>query len=235
MTGVIERLKGGLIVSCQALPHEPLHGAGHMAAMAAAALEGGAAGVRANSPQDIRAIRARVAVPIIGLHKVEYADSPVYITPTIREVAGIVDAGADIVAVDATERLRPGGQTLKQFFAEAKARFPGMLFMADVSTYEEGIAAIGMGFDLISTTMSGYTPHSAQRQEPDLELVGKLAAAAAGAAPIVAEGRIETPDQLREAFELGAFAAVVGSAITRPQLIARRFVSAIPDSAGRKP
>jgi putative N-acetylmannosamine-6-phosphate epimerase len=218
---LIRSLKGGLIVSCQALAHEPLHGAEIMARMARAAQDGGAVGIRANGPADVRAIREAVALPLIGLFK--DGTEGVYITPTLAHARAIAEAGADIIALDATPRPRPNGELLKEIIAALHAL--GKLVMADISTFEEGCAAEAAGADLLSTTLSGYTPYSLHQPGPDLELVRHLAAAAH--VPVVAEGRIRTPAELAAALQAGAYAAVVGGAITRPQSITRTFVDAI--------
>ncbi len=218
---LIRSLKGGLIVSCQALAHEPLHGAEIMARMARAAQDGGAVGIRANGPADVRAIREAVALPLIGLFK--DGTEGVYITPTLAHARAIAEAGADIIALDATPRPRPHGELLKEIIAALHAL--GKLVMADISTFEEGCAAEAAGADLLSTTLSGYTPYSPHQPGPDLELVRHLVAVAH--VPVVAEGRIRTPAELAAALQAGAYAAVVGGAITRPQSITRTFVDAI--------
>lgn len=224
---VLERLRGSLIVSCQALPDEPLHGSSIMAAMAKAAQIGGAKGIRANTPEDIRAIRQAVDLPIIGLFKVEYPDSPVYITPTAVEARSVAAAGADIITVDATRRERPNRQSLKALLDCIHEEL-GLLAMADVSTEDEGCIAEDLGFDIVSTTMSGYTEYSPNIEGPDFELMSKLSSRLQ--VPVIAEGRIRTPEDLKRAFECGVYAAVVGGAITRPQHITKRFVEAIPSA-----
>ena len=218
---LIRSLKGGLIVSCQALAHEPLHGAAIMARMARAAQDGGAVGIRANGPADVRAIREAVALPLIDLFK--DGIEGVYITPTLAHARAIAEAGADIIALDATPRPRPNGESLNEIIVALHAL--GKLVMADISTFEEGRAAEAAGADLLSTTLSGYTPYSPHQAGPDLELVRHLAAVAH--VPVVAEGRIRTPAALAAALQAGAYAAVVGGAITRPQIITRTFVDAI--------
>lgn len=223
------QVAGRLIVSCQALPHEPLFGAEVMARMALAAQQGGAAAIRANSPADIRAIRAALSLPIIGLHKVEMPGYEVYITPTLACAQEVAAAGADIIAVDATQRPHPEFDHLAEFIAAIHAA-TGRPVLADISTYEEGLAAEAAGADLVSTTMSGYTVYSPGLLGPDLELVARLAARLK--VPLLAEGRYHTPQQVVQAFTAGATAVVVGGAITRPQEITRRFVAAIDSVAG---
>lgn len=221
---ILGGLKGGLIVSCQALEDEPLHGAQIMAAMARAAVQGGAVGIRANSPADIAAIRAAVDLPIIGLFKETIPGYPVYITPTVQHAQAVASAGADIVALDATLRSRPGSLSAAAIIQEVK-KATGRLVLADVAGYDEGLAAWKAGADAVSTTLSGYTDNSPHQPGPDFELLERLAASLS--IPVIAEGRISTPQQAARALNLGAFAVVVGGAITRPQWITRQFVSAI--------
>lgn len=229
MHPLVRRLQGGLIVSCQADPGDPLYGVEHMAAMARAAQVGGATAIRTNSPADVRGIKDGVSLPVIGLYKQRSTDSPVYITPTIEAVRAIAAAGADIVAVELTDQPRPDGESNANFIARIRAEFPGLPIMADISTLDEGVAAAVLGVDLVSTTLSGYTPYSRQQQEPDLALVAELARAIA--VPVVAEGRIQTPQQARQALEMGAFAVVVGTAITRPQTVTAWYVEAMRGEA----
>lgn len=225
----LNQVTGRLIVSCQALPHEPLFGAEIMARMALAAQQGGAAAIRANSPVDIGSIRAAINLPIIGLHKVEMPGYEVYITPTLACAQEVAAAGAEIIAVDATQRPRPGFAHLAEFITAIHA-VTGRPVLADISTYDEGLAAEAAGADLVSTTMSGYTSYSPSLPGPDLELVARLAAHLK--VPLLAEGRYHSPQQVLEAFAAGATAVVVGGAITRPQEITRRFVEAIGGVTG---
>lgn len=222
-TEIAANLRGGLIVSCQALPGEPLFGADIMARLAVAAGAGGAVGIRANSPADIAAIRAVTALPLIGLSKVDIAGFDVYITPTLADAQAVSDAGADIVALDATERPHPAG-TAAEFIKRVKA-MTGKPVLADISTYDEALQAQDAGADFVSTTMSGYTPYSPQTEGPDLDLVRRLASALT--VPLIAEGRIAAPEQAHAALNAGAWAVVVGGAITRPQQITQRFVKAV--------
>ncbi len=220
---IYKKLKGGLIVSCQALSEEPLYSSYIMSRMACAAKEGGAVGIRANSVEDIREIRKVVDLPIIGLVKQEYAESEVYITPTIKEVDALAECGVEIIAVDCTKRVRPHGESLLDFWNQVRKKYPGQLFMADCSDYEEGMYAAELGFDFIGTTMSGYTSYTRERSLPDLELMKRLSKDCPK--PVMAEGGIWTPEQLKECFMTGVFAAVVGSAITRPKEITRHFIT----------
>lgn len=219
---LVAQLQGGLIVSCQALADEPLHGASMMARMAMAAHSGGAVGIRANGPEDIRNIRAAVPLPLIGLYK--DGSEGVYITPTLAHARAVAEAGADMIALDATPRPRPGGEQLGDIIRAIHAEL-GALVMADISTVEEGLAAEAAGADVLSTTLSGYTPSSPRQAEPDLALIAALTARAT--IPVIAEGRFRTSEQVCAALNLGAFAVVVGAAITRPQVITRWFVEAI--------
>lgn len=223
----IEDLKGKLIVSCQALPHEPLHSSFIMGRMALAAKEGGARGIRANTKEDIEEIRSNVDLPIIGIVKRDYADSKVYITPTMKEVEELTEAGAEIIALDATGRLRPEGVTLDDFFREAKARYPEQLWMADCSTVEEALHADELGFDFIGTTLVGYTGESKgdRIEEDDFRILREIIAGVKH--KVIAEGNINTPQKVKRVIELGAFSVVVGSAITRPQLITRAYAEVL--------
>lgn len=225
---LLARLKGRLIVSCQALETEPLYDAERslMGRMAYAAMRGGAVGIRANTVRDILDIRRFVDLPLIGIVKCVFPDSDVFITPTIAQVDALAEAGAEIIATDATARVRPSGVSLEEFFRECRRRHPDAVFMADCSNYAEGMRAAELGFDLVGTTLSGYTPYTNGRELPDLPLVRALACDAG--VPVVAEGGIWTPEQLHSAFEAGAHTAVVGSAITRPMLITRRFAAVVP-------
>lgn len=218
-----DQVKGKLIISCQALPDEPLHSPFIMGRMARAAREGGAVAIRAQSVSDIEEIRSEAQLPVIGLIKQNYADSPIFITPTMREVEALIGTGCEMIALDMTARERPQQTDVRDLVARIHAAH--RLILADISTYEEGMAAAELGADAISTTMSGYTPYSPQIEGPDFELMRRLAQDAP--VPVFAEGRINTPEELVEAMQTGVFGAIVGSAITRPQLIARRFADAI--------
>lgn len=219
---LLERLRGGLIVSCQAPPHDPLCGPEHMSAMASSVARGDIAGIRAEGVDDLRAIRGAVDLPLIGLWK--DGARGVYITPTPSHAEAVVATGAEIVAVDATDRPRPDGRSLAETIALVHRR--GRLLMADVSTVAEGLAAAELGADLVSTTISGYTDYSPPGPRPDLELVAALVGKTS--VPVVAEGRLHTPEQARAAIDAGAWAVVVGSAITAPLTIVERFTDVLP-------
>lgn len=222
---VLEQIKGGLIVSCQALKEEPLYSSYIMSRMAYAAMLGGAVGIRANTVIDIEEIKKTVELPVIGIIKEVYGDCDVYITPTMKEIDALAVCGADIIATDATNRIRPDGKTLDEFFKEVKGKYPSRLFMADCSSYEEGMHAAALGFDFVGTTLHGYTDYTKQTQLPNLELVGALAKTCGK--PVIAEGGIWLPDQLKAAMEAGAWSVVIGGAITRPMEITKRFTAAI--------
>ncbi|WP_298133439.1 N-acetylmannosamine-6-phosphate 2-epimerase [Micropruina sp.] len=226
-TSLADSLRGGLVVSCQALPGEPLfvEAGGVMPLMARAAERAGAVGIRSNSARDVREIKAEVTLPVIGLIKQEYPPYEPYITVTMAEVDELVAAGADVVALDCTLRERPDGLTPGEFVAQIRAAHPGLPLMADIATYEEGMAAAAAGVDFVGTTMSGYTPQSEGAPAPNFDLVQRLAADAG--VPVIAEGRIRTPQEARRMIDLGAFCVVVGGAITRPLEIATGFVEAL--------
>ena len=223
----IESLQGKLIVSCQALPQEPLHSSFIMGRMALAAREGGAYGIRANTREDIKEIQSQVDLPIIGIVKRDYADSEVYITPTMKEVDELMEVGPEIIALDATGAPRPGGMSLDEFFWQAKEKYPKQLWMADCSTVEEAFHADSLGFDFIGTTMVGYTPQSRhdQIEADDFRILREIIAGVKHR--VIAEGNINTPAKAKRVIELGAFSVVVGSVITRPQLITKSFAEAL--------
>ena len=212
-----------LIVSCQALPDEDLFGSEIMARMAKSVARGGARAIRANTSVDVKAIRQAVDLPIIGLYKEKLPGYDVIITPTLKHALEIAAAGADVVAVDATKRPHPDGD-LDDFFTNIRNQSDCMI-MADISTLEEGLVAETAGADMLSTTLSGYTPYSPQQDGPDLDLVKRLATQSK--IPVIAEGRYHSPEQVKQALENGAFSVVVGGAITRPWQITERYVKAI--------
>jgi putative N-acetylmannosamine-6-phosphate epimerase len=212
--------KGSLIVSCQARPDNPLHGPGFMAAMAQAAEQGGAGGLRAQGAADVAAIRAVSALPLIGLLKREEPGSAVYITPDFAAASAVV--AADVIAIDATLRPR-AGEAVAVLVGRIHTEL-GRAVMADIATLEDALAAQAAGADCVATTLSGYTEASPHRCGPDLDLLAAIVARAE--VPVIAEGRYETPEQVARAFALGAYAVVVGTAITNPREITRRFVRA---------
>ncbi|MCW5853858.1 MAG: N-acetylmannosamine-6-phosphate 2-epimerase [Anaerolineae bacterium] len=216
-------LRGGLIVSCQAPSDSPVHGPRFMAAFARAAEVGGAVGVRVNGPADIRAVRRAVALPIIGIQKLKTEGYPVYITPTLASARRLVEAGADIIALDATHRPRSGGLTPEALIRAIQTEL-GCLVMADIDSLEEGLRAAEAGADIVATTMAGYTPARPMTDGPDLDLLAALAAQVK--TPLICEGRVGSPADLAAAFEAGAFAVVVGTAITNPVALTQSFARA---------
>lgn len=224
---VIKALENRLIVSCQALEEEPLHSSFIMGRMASAAEEGGASGIRANSKEDITEIKKITDLPVIGIVKRDYDDSSVYITPTMKEVDELVGSGAEIIALDATQSIRPGGLSLDSLFKSIKETYPNQLLMADCSTVEEAVHADELGFDFIGTTLVGYTEQSSHLKidENDFEVLRQIISQTTH--PVIAEGNIDTPEKARRVLELGSYCVVVGSAITRPQLITKKFAESI--------
>ncbi|MER7892028.1 putative N-acetylmannosamine-6-phosphate 2-epimerase [Micromonospora sp. NPDC094482] len=221
---VLDELAGGLVVSCQPLPDDPddpMRDPYVQARVAAAVVRGGAVAVRANGPADIRAIRAAVEVPVIGLYKHGSAD--VFITPTAAHAVEVALAGAEIVAVDATHRPRPDGRSFADTVRALRDR-TAALVLADVATVAEGVAAVEAGADAVATTLAGYTPARPRSDGPDLALVDRLAATVP--VPVIAEGRYRDAEQIRQAFAAGAHAVVMGNAITSPLWLTRRLVAA---------
>lgn len=229
---LLATLRGSLIVSVQAARGEPLFAPEHILAMSLSVINGGARGLRLESAEHIAFVRKCTGVPIVGLIKDESVPEEdrlkkVYITPTFNDCAAIARAGADVVALDATMRRRPDDSTVEEIFKRVHDELDKLVW-ADVSTAEEGANAARAGADIISTTLSGYTEETRVSPEtpPDFPLLSKLVEATK--LPIILEGRVWTPDDVKEAYRRGAWAVVVGSAITRPQLITNRFVKALP-------
>lgn len=223
----MERVKNQLIVSCQALEEEPLHSSFIMGRMAVAAEEGGAKGIRSNSVADVKEIKSQVDLPVIAIIKREYDDAEAFITPTIKEVDELMEAKPDVIAVDATSSTRPNGETLDKFFAQIKAKYPEQPLMADCSTLEEMLYADRLGFDYIGTTLVGYTSQSkgTKIETNDFEIIRQLLAEAEN--KVIAEGNINSPEKARRVLDLGCYSVVVGSSITRPQLITKTYTDAI--------
>jgi thiazole biosynthesis protein thiG len=225
---ILKTIKGQLIVSCQALPEEPLHSSFIMGRMALAAFQGGAKGIRANTVEDIQEIKKIVNLPIIGIIKKVYVDEPnVYITPTIKEVDALVQEGVDIIALDATQRCHPGKKSIDDLFREVRQKYPNQLFMADTSNLEEGLHSAEIGFDLVGTTLAGYTDYTKGVSLPPYRFLKDLVKQCP--VPIIAEGNISTPEHCRHAMDIGVHAVVVGSAITRPLEITKKFMKALTE------
>jgi N-acylglucosamine-6-phosphate 2-epimerase len=221
---VLEQLRGGLVVSCQSYPGEPMRHAETMAQIAEAAVVGGAAGIRAQGVEDVALISERLTLPVIGLWK-DGPEQDVFITPTLDHALAVAEAGAELVAVDGTRRRRPDGRTLAQVTDELHRRTRALV-MADCGSLDDAVAARDAGVDLIGTTLAGYTGERAVTDGPDLQLVADIAARLPDAV-LVAEGRVHTPEQARHVVEAGAFAVVVGTAITHPATITSWFVEAL--------
>ncbi|MDE9367289.1 N-acetylmannosamine-6-phosphate 2-epimerase [Luteipulveratus sp. YIM 133132] len=222
MADVLAGLRGRLIVSCQAYPGEPMRDPRTMTQVAQAAVAGGAAAIRAQGLEDLASIRMAVDVPVIGLWK--DGDAPVRITPTLAHAVAVAHTGVEVVALDGTTRDRPDGLTVAETIATLHERTDALV-MADCSTLEEGVAAAGAGADLVGTTLAGYTPYTVKTSGPDLGLVERLARAVE--VPVICEGRVHTPADAARALEAGAYAVVVGTAITHPASITGWFVDAL--------
>jgi N-acylglucosamine-6-phosphate 2-epimerase len=230
MQQVLDKIHKGLIVSCQALENEPLHSSFIMGRMAIAAKEGGAKCIRANSVADIIEIKKNVDLPVIGIIKQVYGQNDVYITPTMAEIDALMETKAEIIATDATARVRPDGKTLKQFYGEIRAKYPDVLLMADVSTIEEAKYADDLGFDIVAPTLYGYTNETlGEKIYQDDYAVLKEIVKAVKKAKVIAEGNVITPEIARSVLDMNVHAVVVGGAITRPQQITKRFVDAIQE------
>lgn len=225
---LFEIMKGTIIISCQATPGEPMYVKEHsiMYLMARAAKEAGAKMIRTSSQRDILAIKEETGLPVIGLIKREYPGYTGRITMTMREVDECMEAMADIVSIDCTDTERGDGLTAPEFLKKVKEKYPNIIIMADCATLEEAISAHKAGADLVGSTMNGYTAATAHcKGEPNYELIKQMVAALP--CPVIAEGRVHTPEQAKKMLEIGAWAVVVGGAITRPLEIANRFMAAI--------
>ncbi len=223
----IANVRNGLVVSCQFDPDDPFNKPEYVSLFALSAQKGGAAGIRTEGKDNIKEVKSRVALPLIGLIQSTYPDGSVLITSDFKEIGEIIEAGADIVALDVTERIRPNGLTGFEFLRRVRVNHPGTLLLADVSTFEEGVQAAELGADMVSTTLSGYTPGTLEKGKEgvDFELIERLVDSLV--IPVIAEGRILSPSEAGHALELGAYAVVVGAAITRPTVITQMFVHEI--------
>ncbi len=216
---MLKLIKHKLIVSVQALEDEPLHGSFIMGRMALAVKQGGAVAIRAQGVEDIVEIKKVTQLPVIGIIKRNYEDSEVFITPTKKEVLQLLDSKCEMIALDATKRKRPNQESLKELIDLIKQN--NVLVMADISTYDEALHAQKLDVDCVSTTLCGYTPYSDNYDHPDYKLIQRLINDLT--IPLIVEGKINSPEELKKVMDLGAHSAVVGGAITRPQLITKKF------------
>lgn len=219
-------LPQGLIVSCQALPDEPLHSSFIISKMALAAYQGGAVGIRANTKEDIQAIQQEVDLPIIGIVKRDYEGSKVFITATSQEVDELIESGCEVIALDATTQTRPK-ESLSELVAYIREHAPNVEIMADISTLEEAKQADELGFDYIGTTLRGYTDYTKGHilYEDNFQFLKDVLDAVD--AKVIAEGNVITPEMFETVSNLGVHCTVVGGAITRPKEITQRFVNAL--------
>ncbi len=219
---IFEKFYRRLIVSCQAREGEPFRDPDSQARFAIAAVDGGAAGIRAQGPGDVRTIRDAVPVPIIGIRKIKQSDGRMLITPTVESARELFHAGADIIAIDVTGRGRRLGASDRLKRIRRELNIP---VVADIATIDDAMAAVEAGADAVLSTMRGYTDDTAHVCSFDREFICDLVRLSP--VPVIAEGMIETPEQARGALDAGAYAVIVGSAITRPATIARRFAYAL--------
>ena len=224
---ILKQIRHQLIVSCQARVGWPMYGCEIMAAFAKAAEIGGAAGIRATGADNITAIKQKVSLPIIGINKIFNDDYDVYITPTYQSAKEILGVGVDIVAMDATARRRPNGERVQDIVHKIRENYPDVLIMGEISTIEEAESVLQIGFDMISTTLSGYTEESKDITSVNVQLIRDIAKITN--TPIIAEGKIQSGEEACECLRAGAYSVVVGTSITRPEVLTKRFTNALRD------
>lgn len=224
MVPILQSFKSGLIVSCQAPVESPLHDPHVITAMAVAAMNQGAAGIRLDTPAHVASARPRVTVPIIGLWKQQIPGSDVYITPNFHHAAAIARAGADMIAIDATLRSRPNGETVAELIQRIHTEL-GKAVMADIDTLEAAIAAAEAGADIVGTTLYGYTAATQGQQPPGFDLLQAMVDRLS--VPVICEGGIASPQMARQALDYGAYAVVVGTAITGIDLQVKAYRQAL--------
>lgn len=220
---LLDSFKGGLIVSCQTQRDEPIYTDDMVVKMAEAAYWGGAVGIRANSPEQIKLIKEKVDLPIIGLYKIWDKNSDVFITPTLKSAIEVWEAGADIIALDCTNQINHEGKLASELIIEVKKTIPEAIIFADVSNYEEAKLAIKNGADIVAPTLYGYTEETKHIEEPDFREFARMCRDFKDEVYMMMEGHIYTPEDAIKVLHLGAHSVVVGSAITRPHLITKRF------------
>jgi Putative N-acetylmannosamine-6-phosphate epimerase len=221
---ILDSFKNGLIVSCQVQHDDPVYSEEFVVKMAIAAQWGGAVGIRANSPEQIRNIKKVVDLPMIGLWKIWHDDTDVFITPTLEAAKAVWDAGAEIIALDCTDQITHEGRPAYELLPIVKKEIPEALIFADVSTYDEAARAVEMGADIVGPTLYGYTESTKDIELPDLREFARMCRDFGDKACMIMEGHIYTPEDAMKCLYLGAHSVVVGSAITRPHLTTKRFV-----------
>ncbi len=221
---LLESLRGGLIVSCQVQRDDPIYSEDMAVKMALAAQWAGAVGIRANSPEQIRSIKAQVSLPLIGLYKIWHEDTDVFITPTLTAAQQVWEAGAEIIALDCTTQINHRGAVARELLPVVQREIPQAILFADGSTSEDAVWAAAHGADIVGPTLYGYTRETAHIEAPDLRDFARMCRDLKDEAYVIMEGHLYTPEDAMKCIYLGAHAVVVGSAITRPHLTARRFV-----------
>lgn len=222
---ILEKIRGGLIVSCQARKGWPMYGTEIMVAFAKAAQQGGACGIRATEPENIKAIKNEVGLPMVGIFKQWHKGHEVYITPTYESAVAVIEAGAEIVAMDGTKRKRPNNEVLDDIIEKIHKNYSNILVMADCDNLESGKYAQKCGADIVSTTLAGYTEATNKQQSFNPKLVNEFKKNLL--VPIIAEGHISNTEELHAAYQNGADSVVIGTAITRPEIITKKLVSSL--------